>query len=193
VGIPVAEFDSDLCGLTSFSCIPQKGSSIRLDPLREIIMNHLQYRNFGTYETLVGSFVTDVDGHDHAGVRWFELRKTPNESWRVHQEGTYAPDSEHRWMSSIAMDSKGNIALAYSVSSLTTFPGLRYAGRLASDPMGTLPRGEHTLVAGSAANASNRYGDYAALTVDGDDVFWFTGQYNKTGQWSTRIGSFKFK
>ena len=34
----------------------------RLDPLREVIMWRLQYRNFGLYETLVGNFVTDVNG-----------------------------------------------------------------------------------------------------------------------------------
>jgi hypothetical protein len=193
VGIPVAEFDSNLCGLSSLSCFPQKGSTVRLDPLREVIMNRLQYRNFGTHETLVGSFVTNVNGVDHGGVRWFELRKSGSDGWTVHQEGTYAPDSDNRWMSSVAMDGKGNLALVYNVSSSTTYPGLRYAGRLASDPMGTLPRGETVLVAGEAANGSNRYGDYAALSVDGDDVFWFTGMYNKTDKWSTRIASFKFQ
>src|SRR5207244_2570498 len=107
VGIPVAEFDSNLSGLTSLSCFPQKGSTIRLDPLREVIMNRLQYRNFGTHETLVGSFVTDTNGHDHGGVRWFELRKSGAEPWHIQQEGTYAPDAINRWMSSIAIDSKG--------------------------------------------------------------------------------------
>jgi hypothetical protein len=192
--IPISEIDSDLNGLLSFSCFPQKGSSTRLDPLREVIMSRLQYRNFGTHESIVGSFVTDVDGTDHGGVRWFELRKADQGSWQVHQEGTYAPDSHHRWMSSIAMDGSGNIALAYNVTSSSMFPSLRYAGRLVSDPMGTMPRGEHTLIDGTVANASQRYGDYAALCVDPSDdrVFWFTGEYNAASTWSTRIGSFRF-
>ena len=62
--IPVAEFDSDLCGLVSFFCFPQPGTATTLDPLREVIMWRLQYRNFGTHETLVGNFVTDVTGTD---------------------------------------------------------------------------------------------------------------------------------
>ena len=194
IGIPVAEFDSDLSGLLSFACFPQQGSSIRLDPLREVIMWRVQYRNFGTHETMVGSFVTDVDGSDHGGVRWFELRKASGGSWHVHQEGTYAPDSHNRWMSSIAMDGSGNIALAYNVSSTTLFPGLRYAGRLASDAMGTMPHGEHVLIDVHAANASNRYGDYTSLNVDpvSDEVFWYTGQYNQAANWSTRFGAFRF-
>ena len=34
----------------------------------------------------------------------------------IYQQGTYAPDADHRWMGSAAMDSAGNIALGFSVS-----------------------------------------------------------------------------
>ena len=36
--IDVAEFDSDLCGLTSFFCFPQPNTGTTLDPLREVII-----------------------------------------------------------------------------------------------------------------------------------------------------------
>src|SRR5438067_5884191 len=193
--LPIAEFDSELGGLTTMSCFPQKGSNVRLDPLREVIMHRLPYRNFGTYETLVGSFVTDVDGKDHGGIRWFELRKVAGGNWALHQEGTYAPDSNSRWMSSVAMDGKGNIAIGYSVTNNTMFPSLRFAGRLASDPMGTMPRGEVTLINGTAANASNRYGDYSTLSIDpaDDHLSWFTGAFNAADRSSTRIATFGFE
>ncbi len=191
--IAVAEFDSDLCGLTSFECIQQPGTSTRLDPLREPVMWRAQYRNFGAYETLVGSFVTDVNGSDRAGVRWFELRRAGG-AWGLHQEGTYSIDSTSRFMSSTAMDGDGNLATAYNVSSSSVHPGLRYAGRLASDPAGTLPQGELTLVSGSASNSANRYGDYSSLNLDPVDecTFWFTGEYNASSSWSTWIASFSF-
>ncbi|MGB0514721.1 MAG: hypothetical protein ACPGJE_07770, partial [Wenzhouxiangellaceae bacterium] len=115
--------------------------------------------------------------------------------WNVFQEGLVSPDSVNRWMSSIAMDGTGNIAIGYNVSDATsTFPGLRYIGRLVSDPADTMPRGEFTLVDGSGSNASIRYGDYASITVDPVDecTFWFTGEYNTSAQWSTRIGAFRF-
>ncbi|MCO5195331.1 MAG: hypothetical protein M9930_18870 [Anaerolineae bacterium] len=198
--ISVAEFDSDLCGLFSFECIVEPDIP-PLDPLREVIMWRLQYRNFGTHETLVGNFATDVTGNDEAGVRWFELRRSGAAAWSLYQEGTYSPDNGaiNRWMGSIAMDSSGNLALAYNVANGTTvYPGLRYAGRLASDPLGTLPQGEYVLVDGSDTSISNRYGDYSAMTVDpvDDCTFWFTGEYNSvdgvSGGWSTRIAAFKF-
>ncbi len=147
--ILVSEFSSDLCGLTSFACIPQPGTTTKLDPLREVIMNRLAYRNFGAHQTLVGNLTTDVNGADLAGVRWFELRKTGS-TWTLYQQGTYSPNSINRWMGGIAMDGSGNIALGYNVSSSSVYPGLRYTGRLAGDPLGTMPQAETTLVSGTA-------------------------------------------
>ena len=196
--IPVSEFDSDLCGLFSFACFPQPndpGPRPDLDPLREVVMWRAQYRDFGTHEALVGNFVTDVDGTDHGGVRWFELRKTGMGAWVLYQEGTVAPDSDHRWMGSIAMDGAGNMALGYSVSGPNTFPSIRYVGRLAVDPLGTMPQGETTLIAGTGSQIANRWGDYSAMSVDpvDDCTFWYTNEYtNPSHNWSTRVGRFNF-
>ena len=195
--IQVAEFDSRLCGLVSFNCFPQPGTAQTLDPLREVIMWRLQYRNRGTHDSLVGNFVTDVSGADQGGIRWFELRKTGGGAWTLLQEGTHAPDTNNRWMGSIAMDKDGNMALGYSVSSSSVFPSIRYAGRLATDPNGQL-QSEVTLVAGGASQtAFDRWGDYSSMTVDPADdcTFWYTNEYipaGTNGQWRTRIGSFKF-
>ena len=193
--ITIADIDSDLCGLTSINCFPQPGSGTTLDPLREVVMWRAGYRNFGTHQTIVGNLVTDVNGANQGGIRWFELRKPNGGVWSLQQEGTHAPDSVNRWMGSIAMDGAGNIALGYNVSDATSvFPGIRYAGRLATDTPGTLPVTETTLVAGAAANGNNRYGDYSAMSVDpADDCsFWFTGEHNPAANWATRIGAFAF-
>ncbi len=195
--LDVAEFESDLCGLAAAGCFPQPGTGTTLDPLREVIMNRLQYLNFNDHESLVGNFVTDVDGTDHGGLRWFELRRGGGAAspWTLHQEGTYAPDADHRWMAASAMDKSGNIAIGYNVSSTSTFPSLRFTGRLADDPLGTMTQGETAIVVGSGFNSSNRYGDYSGMNLDPSDdcTFWFTGEYNAAGiSWSTRIVSFAF-
>lgn len=192
---PVAEFDSSFCGSDSaaLSCIPQT-TGTHLDALREPIMNRVQYRNFGDHESLVGNWVTDVDGTDRAGIRWFELRKIGAGPWSLFQEGTYSPDATRRWIGSIAMDRQGNIALGYSASSTTVSPSARYAGRLACNPLGALPQGENSVQAGTGTNASSRWGDYAAMTVDPTDdcTFWFTTEYVQGSATPTRIASFKF-
>ena len=200
INIAITDFSSELCGFQSFSCFGQPPSGgTPLDPLREIVMYRLVYRNFVTHEVLVGNLVTDADGEgggdplERGGVRWFELRKSGATPWALFQEGTYSPDVVPRWMGAIAMDGDGNIALGYNVVSPTTFAGLRYAGRLAADAPGTL-RAETVLAAGAATNSSTRYGDYAQMSVDPADdcTFWFTGEYNPTSQWRTRLGAFKF-
>ncbi|MGB5057679.1 MAG: choice-of-anchor J domain-containing protein [Candidatus Promineifilaceae bacterium] len=192
--VSVAEFDSSLCGLTSFYCFPQLGSATTLDPLREVVMFPLTYRNFGSYQALVGNLVTDVDGTDHGGVRWFELRKVGAGAWTLYQQGTLAPDAHSRWMGSIGMDGSGNIAVGYSVSSSSMYPSIRYAGRLASDPLGTLPYVEGSMIAGTSANGSNRWGDYSAMGLDPADdcTFWYTNMFAEGGNWNTRVASFKF-
>ena len=192
--LPISPFESELCGYTSFACIPQPGTNTTLDPLREVLMNRIHYRNFGTHESIVCCHVTDVDGNDWAGMRWYELRRTggTSGSWSIYQEGTYAPDSDNRWMGSIGISSTGQIALAYNVSSNSTFPSLRYTGRKECDPLGVMTEPETVIINGSASNNSNRYGDYNAMGLDPSDgeTFWFTGMYNPASAWSTRIASF---
>jgi PKD repeat protein len=194
VNIPVAEFDSHLCGVGSFTCITQPGTAQRLDPVSEVVMWHLGYWNFGSHETLVGNFVVDASGTDRGGVRWFELRRTGGGPWTVFQEGTHSPDTNSRWMGSVAIDKSGNIALNYSVSSSAVFPSMRFSGRLAGDPLGQL-QAEQVVIAGTGSQTNNRWGDYSATNVDpvDDCTFWMTNEYMPAnGQWRTRIATFAF-
>ena len=82
-----------------------------------------------------------------AGIRWFELlRGVTAGPVTVYQESTYQPDNTSRWMGSIAMDGQGNLALGFSASSSSINPQIRYAGRLATDPINTLAQGEAHLL-----------------------------------------------
>lgn len=192
--LPTLPFSTNFCGYTTFSCIPQQGSSVKLDPLREVLMNKVSYRKFPTYEAIVCCHVNDLDGTSHAGVRWYELRKTPpSTNWVIYQQGTYgqASDPLNRWMSCIAINGDGSIGLGYNVAGTTSFPSIRYTGRRACDPLGQMTEPETTVIAGTAANASIRYGDYNGMTVDPvDGSFWFTANYNPAAQWATRVANF---
>ena len=204
--IAVADFSSYFCGYEHTFCLPQPATTNRLDALQQVVSNRPVYRNFGSHESIVGSFTVNVAADPastaNAAVRWFELRRAGGGPFALHQEGTLgdAPcsgdcDYLHRWMPSTAMDSEGNVAVAYAVvSERTTLPGLAYAGRLASDPLGTLPQGEHVVVAGTADIPGGRFGDYFHLAMDSSDgcTFHFTGQYGAGTQWATRLASFRF-
>ena len=206
--LPVAQFDSIFpCAPTSRDCLPQPGivdPNQFLDILsyRQRPTHRLAYRNFGKHE----SFVTNqsVEARPEiAGVRWYEIRRT-NGVYSVHQQGTFAPpDGVHRWMGSAAMDRKGNLAVGYSVVNGTdVFPGIRYAGRLASDPLGDLSLGEATVIDGTGVQTTtnSRWGDYTSLNLDPSDdcTFWYVNEYytaagqaSSTAGWQTRVASFR--
>lgn len=183
--------------------IPQKNTSIRLDAISDRLMMHAYYRNMGSYETMTANHTVDAGG-GRAGIRWYELRKNSGEThWQVYQQGTYAPpDGVHRWMGSLAMDRHGNLALGYSVSGSDLYPGIRYAGRMASDPLGTLPQAEMVMIDGAGhqlrtQDGIGRWGDYSAMSLDpvDDCTFWYTNEYMPVSgdqPWSTWIGAFKF-
>lgn len=201
INVTVSEFDSEFCNLVFSGCLTQPNSETTLFALLQPIMWRAQYRNFGDRQSIVANMVTDVTGTDIGGVRWFELNNTGS-GWSLAQDGTVAADDGiSRWMASVAQDETGNIAAGYNVVGVggagtadDVFPGMRYNGRSIADPPGTMPQGEVSIIEGTAANGSIRYGDYTSLNVDPVDGcrFWFTAQHNQTGQWSTQIGSFRF-
>ncbi len=195
--IPVTAFNAACGGGT---CVPQAGTSRTLDSLADRAMYRLAYRKFADgHEALVVNHAVKVGTtkrNSYSATRWYEIRN-PSATPVVFQQSTYSPDSTSRWMGSVAMDKMGNIALAYSASSGTIKPALRYATRLAGDALNTLSD-ETVIVQGAGAQTGtlSRWGDYSHLSVDpvDDCTFWYTSEYLKadgTFNWSTRVTSFK--
>ncbi|HKS75164.1 MAG TPA: hypothetical protein VJQ82_18290, partial [Terriglobales bacterium] len=190
--ISVASF-SPLCA--GGTCVPQSGTTQKLDSLADRLMYRLAYRNFGTHESLVVNH--SVVAGSSGGIRWYEIQN-PSGTPIVAQQGTYAPDATYRWMGSIAMDQSSDIAVGYSKSSSSLNPSIAFAGRVPTDPSGTL-EAETSVVTGTGSQTTglSRWGDYSAMQVDPADdcTFWYTQEYIKTNgtfNWSTRIANFKF-
>ncbi len=180
-----------------------------LDSITDRLLFRLAYRNFGDHESMVVTHSVNVGTGTtldtfQAAPRYYELQRTGG-AWSVAEQGTYAPDTDSRWMGSVAQDNQGNLAVGYSVSSVTTFPSIRYAGRLTTDPPNSLGQAETSLIDGTGVqrneNPGSRWGDYSAMTIDpvDDCTFWYTQEYytaasqaTSTAGWLTRVGSFKF-
>ena len=159
--IAISEFGSSLCGLHLLLRYRhawrfQITSTSALDPLREVIMFRLQYRNFGSHQTLVGKPGTDVTGNDDAGV----LPGSNCAKWvpvpGPLPEGRHLPTPSHRWMGPSPWTAA--VTSPWAAIQRTVYPSLRYTGRLASDHWGTMPQGENMGISGSASNGGNRYG-----------------------------------
>ena len=173
----VAAFNSDFGG--NWENITQKGTAQKVECLSQILLYRAQYRNFGSYQSLVCTHAVDVDNTDHAGMRWYELRRTTG-SWYIYQQGTYAPDADSRWFGSIAQNQYGDIAMGYSVSGTNTYPSIRYTGRRNGDALNTMTIAEQSILEGSYSQTNGvRWGDYSQMSVDpGDDkTFWYTDEY----------------
>jgi hypothetical protein len=197
--IPVAAFTAACSG--GGTCIPQPNTNNKLDSLADRLMYRLAYRRFSDgHESLVVNHSVTVSGNRRSsvtGVRWYEIRN-PNGTPAVFQQGTFSPNSNSRWMGSIAMDKFGDIAMGYSESSSSLFPSIAYTGRVPSDPLGTM-EAENLAFQGSGSQTGSlhRWGDYSSISVDpvDDCTFWYTTEYLATTgsfNWSTRIISFKF-
>ena len=199
---------TNVAGVAAFSracgggaCIPQPGTTTVLDTLADRLMYRLSYRNFGTHETLViNHSVTSGSG---TGIRWYELRNATGQTLGsaapvLHQQGTFAPSNDFRWMGSAAVDKTGGIAIGYNISNASTIrPSIRYAYRGPADALGTM--GNETSVQvgpGSQTGNLTRWGDYSTISVDPVDgcTFVFTTEFipaNGNFNWTTFIHSFK--
>jgi hypothetical protein len=134
----------------------------------------------------------------NSAVRWYEFRSPiRTNAPTLTQQGTYAPDSSNRFMSSLARDKSGNIAMSYTVSSATVFPTIGFTGRASGDSLGTM--GAETILIpgnGSQLDTGNQWGSYYDMALSNDGcTFVTTGQYYQSSAsfaWSTRIGKLKF-
>src|SRR5260370_32510970 len=106
-------------------------------------------------------------------------------------------------MGSLAAARQRNVALGYTTPNgiAQNYPSLAYSGRLAADPLNNLSQTETVLLSGSGSQTNiRRWGDYSTMRVDptADCTFWYTNEYyssqstGTSGNWQTRIGSFKF-
>jgi len=196
--IVTTPYDAFPCveGGPGFACVPQMNGDA-LDGIPEVIMNTPKYRNFGTHESIVLNFITDVtDGDNYAGIRWMELRKTEDENWSLYQEGTFAPDDgKQRFMGGIGLAANGDIGLAYNFAGVDEFAGIAYSGRKNGDPLGQMTLEEVIVIEGSSTiNSNGRFSDYSQLSIDPTNgkTFWFTTEYANSSQGTnTRIVAFE--
>jgi hypothetical protein len=159
---------------------PQPGTTQKLDGIGGTMMYRSQWKSWAGYNSVVLNWGVKISPTQRS-IMWCELRQNQsNQSWSIHQQGIYTPDTNTRWMGSIAMDNNGCIGMAYLKSnSSNIFASLCYTGRRECDPLGTLPISEVVAIAGTGyQTGTNRVGDYAQTSLDPDGItFWHTGEY----------------
>lgn len=184
-----------LCNGQLTSCVPQPGVKRRLDAQGDKLMQPVVYRRLGHRQMLLASQSVNTKGGG-GGVRWYEFQMDRRGRLQLRQQGTYAPDGGFRWMPSIGMDRRGDIAVGYSYGGAKHFAGQRVAAQMANGPQDRLTLREAVLARGGAAQARTvRWEDYTTMDVDPSDgcTFWYVGDYLRAGaqRYSTKIGAFR--
>ena len=132
-------------------------------------------------------------------VRWAQIDPTTQ---TVLDAGVVASNDEYRSFPDLAVDACGNMAVGYTKTSSSMYPGVYVAGREAADPPGTL-QAESLVKAGEISytafdGSPHRWGDYTVMTIDPDgSTFWYVGEYSKNtgttnGRWATWVNASTF-
>ncbi len=196
------------------ACVPQQGTTQLLDVLGDRLLYRVAYYDDQPLANVLATppfpapsqhwlIMHDVTASGgNTAERWYEikakLKTVPVTAVTLFQSGTYAPDSNYRWMGSIARDKKSNIMMGYSESSSSMYPSIAITGRLLGDPIGTM-EDELVVLNGSGAHTGdfyNRWGNYTSMRLDPDGcTLWYTSEYftaNGFSNWSTNINSAQF-
>ncbi len=210
--VPASSLTGPFLSLTATNWSQFTGASGRapspansLDTLYPRLMMQNQYSNIGGAESLWDSHTVGASGATsaQAAVRYYQVDVTAGTvQGTATQAFTWSPDATvHRFMPSVAVDKAGDMAIGYSGSSATLNPALRYAGRLAGDPINAITQTETSLFEGTGSQSGTcgstctRWGDYSTMTLDPDGcTFWYTNEYYATNGLNdlTRIGAFAF-
>ena len=200
--IAVDPFIDAFTSANSYTIVPQLGTGNLVQTLGDRIMTPLVYFNQGGTESLWANSTVCQDANctQPTGVRWYQFDVTGGNfpaSPVQQQTWTNGGDGLYRFMPSISVDNSGNTAVGYSVSSSSINPGIRYAGRLVSDPPGNLGQGEAHMFDGTGSQTNgSRWGDYSYLSIDPSDnmSFWHVNEYLAANgaNWHQRIGKFNF-
>jgi len=192
ITVPCAAF-------TRGACIPQSGTTNKIEALGDRLLERVSYRNFmdsaTPHETVVLQHGNDPGvANNESAIRWYEIRD-PNGTPSIYQQGNTAPlDGKARWGGSIAVDRNSNIGLLYHRSSSSQVPEIMYTGRVPTDTLNSM-QAEASVPTNArvAWTGSTRWGDYFSINADpaNDCVFFGFGMYASAGStWNTRIFNF---
>ena len=215
--VPIATFTPACNGNYGGACVPQQGTTDKLDSLGDRLMYRFAYWEdrppvnataTPPFPAPVQHWYVNMDvtgSQSQNAVRWMEfnanLKTVPVTALAVFQQGTYEgspADGNWRWMGSLTRDNVDDVLVGYSESNTNMFPSIAAAGRKFTDSLGTLsPELFAVNGTGSQPDTSNRWGDYSTMAIDPIDncTFFYTTEYYMITQrfdWSTDVSSWKF-
>jgi len=208
--INVGNIDETSSGLPD---APQSGTAIGIE-VNDRRALHAVWRDTMLY---IVAEILPNSGPDasQTTAHWWKLNTSNLSSISLADQGNIGGEDiatgTYTFFPSIAVDDEGNMAIGFSASASTIYPGAYYTGRLSNDPPGTVQGSEvlrtgldyYIRTFGTPGVDRNRWGDYSSISVDPADglTFWIFNEYALTrgtafggedGRWGTAFGSFAF-
>src|ERR1039458_1177496 len=183
-----------------FLSVPALGSSLNLDALDgRLFATRMHQGSLWTAHNLpVDSSGNANSSGGRVGSRWYQLANLTGTPTLV-QSGTLfdsaGSNPRNFWIPSCAMSGQGHMALGCSVAGSSEHAEIATAGRLASDPLGTMQSPSTAVTSSSTYNIGSqnnvyRWGDFSVTTVDpADDMtFWTVQEYcNANDSWGVQV------
>ena len=177
--------------------VPQPGGD-SLDTLAFFTMYRANHAVINGEHQLALAHTVDAGG-DRGGMRWAILDVDNYNNISLIDTGTQAPnDGFERWMGSVALDTVGNLGLAYTRGGNNDFTSVYVTGRETTDAAGTVQQEVECVQGqGSQTGGGGRWGDYSGTSLDPADgcTFWTFQEYvAQTGsfEWNTRVCAWNF-
>jgi len=133
-------------------------------------------------------------------VRWAEVAIDGSAGTiDVLDTGVIASSGEYRSYPDGAINACGDLAVGYTKTSGSMYPGVWVAAAREADQPGPeveAKPGETTYTSFQNWRTANRWGDYTGMTIDPDgETFWYLGEYAASNglstNWATWVTSFK--
>jgi hypothetical protein len=180
--------------------VPAQGSSLNLDALDgRLFATRMHNGSLWTAHNLpVDGTGTANSSGGRIGSRWYQLSSMTTTPTLI-QSGTLfdsaGSNPRNFWIPSCAMSGQGHMALGCSVAGASEFAEIATAGRLASDPLGSIQSPTTAVTSSTTYNIGSqnnayRWGDFSVTTVDpADDMtFWTVQEYcNATDSWGVQV------
>jgi hypothetical protein len=189
--------------------VPQSGTATGVDGGDQRILSAVWRNNtLWAVNDINPTSTYDATNAGQETAHWYKINTTTLSSLTLSDQGDVGGEdvATGAWtfFPSIAVDSTGNIAIDFSVSSSTTFPSAAYTVHTTSDPASSV---EASVVFATGVNfyvrtfggPRNRWGDYSSMVIDpAGTTFWAYNQYAATqaaagterGRWGTRYAAF---
>jgi hypothetical protein len=170
----------------------QRGGSFMLNT-RDAGVYNAVYRDGFIYTA--HNTAHDWGSGPYSAIRLYQI----STNGKLVQEITYGKSGFHYYYPVLMPDNQGNLVVGFNRSSKSTFAGIFFAGRRATDPPGKL-QGIKTIANGLThydivfrGSEVGKWGDYNGIAFDTDNSIYVYSQYTiSTTEWATKVARISY-